>query len=44
MKSKGPKDDTYHMKERKEYFSGRCSYYKKVEHKKMDYWKLREER
>ena len=25
MKSKGPKDDTHHMGERKEYFNGRCS-------------------
>ena len=40
-KSKGPKDVAYHMKERKEYFNRRCSYYKKVEHKKIDYWKLK---
>ena len=43
-KSKGPKDDTHHMEERKEYFNGRCSYYKKVGHKKVDCWKLKEKK
>ena len=41
MKSKGPKDDAHHMRERNEYFNGRCSYYKKVGHKKIDCWKLK---
>ena len=41
MKSKGPKDDDHHMGERKEYFNGRCSYFKKVGHKKVDYWNLK---
>ena len=29
------------MGEKNEYFNGRCSYYKKVGHKKIDYWKLK---
>ena len=41
MKSKGPKDGVHHMGEMKEYFNGRCSYYKKVGHKKIDCWKLK---
>ena len=41
-KSKGPKDDTHYVEERKEYFNGRCSYYKKVGHKKVNCWKLKE--
>ena len=41
MKSKRPKDVAHHMGERKEYFNGRCSYYKKVGHKKIDFWKLK---
>ena len=41
MKSKGLKDGTHHMGERKEYFDGRCSYYKKVVHKKINCWKLK---
>ena len=40
MKSKEPKDGAHHMEERKEYFNGRCNYYKKVVHKKIDCWKL----
>ena len=40
-KSKGPKGDTNHMGKRKEYFNGKCSYYKKVGRKKVDCWKLK---
>ena len=41
MKSKGPKDGAHHMGERNKYFNGRCSYYKKVGHKKVECWKLK---
>ena len=41
MKSKWPKDDVHHMGEMKEYFNERCSYCKKVGHKKIDSWKLK---
>ena len=41
MKSKGPKDGAHHMGEMREYFNGRCSYWKKVSHKKIDCWKLK---
>ena len=40
-KSKGPKDGNHHIRERKEYFNGRCSYCKKVGYKKVKCWKLK---
>ena len=36
MKSRGSKDGVHHMKEMKGYCNGRCSYCKKVRHKKID--------
>ena len=41
MKPKGPRDGGFRIRERKEYFNGRCGYCNKVGHNKIDCWTLK---